>query len=70
MFYVYLLKSEKDNKFYIGSTADLKKRIKEHSDGKVKSTACRRPLKLVYYETYADESIARKRELKVKGKNL
>ena len=70
MFYVYLLQSRKDLKFYIGSTNDLKKRFKEHSEGKVFSTRPRRPLDLIYYEAYKTESGARKREksLKYRGR--
>lgn len=67
MFCVYLLKSEKDGKFYIGSTSNLKTRFKEHNDGKVKSTIYRRPMKLIYYEAYTDENIARKRERQLKN---
>lgn len=69
MYYVYALKSKKDNKLYIGSTSNLKKRLKEHNEGKVESTSYRRPLELIYYEAYKDEEIARKREkLLKKGK--
>ena len=62
MYYVYILKSKKDDKLYIGSTSNLSKRLKEHNDGKVKSTGYRRPLELIYYEAYREEKIARKRE--------
>ena len=62
MFYIYVLQSKKDNKLYIGSTSNLSKRFKEHNDGKVESTSYRRPLDLIYYEAYKEESIARKRE--------
>ena len=62
MYYVYVLKSEKDNRLYIGSTSNLSKRLKEHNDGKVESTRYRRPLELIFYEAYKDEEIARKRE--------
>ncbi|NQU16616.1 MAG: GIY-YIG nuclease family protein [Candidatus Saganbacteria bacterium] len=61
-YYVYVLKSEKDNKFYIGYTANLKKRIKEHFEGKVKSTSCRRPLKVIFYEVYPNQKDALRRE--------
>ena len=50
MYYVYVLKSLKDGKGYIGSTTDLRRRIVEHAEGEVKSTKPRRPLELVYYE--------------------
>lgn len=69
MFYVYVLKSDKDDNFYIGSTNDLKKRISEHNNGKVPSTRPRRPFHLVYYEAYGKEILARKGEslLKLRG---
>ena len=67
MFYVYLLLSEKDNKFYTGSTNNLKHRIAEHHDGKVASTAKRRPLGLIYYEACLKEKDARAREKYLKS---
>ncbi|HUV46842.1 MAG TPA: GIY-YIG nuclease family protein [Candidatus Bathyarchaeia archaeon] len=50
MICVYLLKSLKDNKKYIGSTTNLLKRIKNHQNGLVKSTKYRRPLALIGYQ--------------------
>lgn len=61
-FYVYVLLSQKDRKFYTGYTSDLKMRISEHQAGKVKSTADRRPLKLVYYEACLNQQDATHRE--------
>ncbi len=66
MFYTYLLKSEKDQKYYIGSSSHLKKRFDNHCHGKVKSTKNRRPLKLVYYESYVNKKLAMTRELNLK----
>jgi putative endonuclease len=66
MFYVYILKSLKDDNLYIGSTNDLKRRMEEHNSGKVFSTKIRRPFKLVYYEAYLSEQAARKREHNLK----
>ena len=62
MFYVYILMSRKDGKFYIGSTADLKRRMQEHKRGKVLSTKYRKPLKLICYEAYLTKKEAEKRE--------
>ena len=62
MYYAYVLLSEKDGKLYIGFTSDLKRRLKEHTDGKVLSTKSRRPLKLLYYEAHLSEEDARRRE--------
>lgn len=46
---VYILKSVKDGKQYIGSSRDIEKRLKEHNDGKVESTKFRRPMLLIAY---------------------
>lgn len=62
MFYVYVLISEKDNNYYIGFSGDLKRRIQEHNNGESKSTAHRRPLKLVYYEACLNQKDALHRE--------
>lgn len=67
MFYVYLLKSCKINKTYIGFSADLKNRFREHNSGKVRSTKAYKPYKLIYYEAYRIESDARKREIELKN---
>ncbi len=66
MYYVYVLKSKKDNKTYIGLTNDLRKRLIEHNQGLNKSTEYRRPLILIYYEAYASLKDAQIREKKLK----
>ncbi|MCK9187285.1 MAG: GIY-YIG nuclease family protein [Candidatus Colwellbacteria bacterium] len=68
MFYVYVLKSQKDGFLYTGYTKDLRKRFAEHNTGKTKSIKHRIPFKLVYYEAYLDKTDARKRELELKNK--
>jgi len=65
--WVYILKSKKDNKSYIGSTNDLRQRIKQHNNGKVSSTKSRRPFVLIYYEAFRSEKDARNREQKLKN---
>jgi putative endonuclease len=62
MEYVYILRSLKDRKFYVGLTDNLKRRFQEHNDGKVFSTKSRRPLKLVYYEACMSREDAKIRE--------
>jgi putative endonuclease len=62
MHYVYVLLSQKDHKFYIGFTSDLKRRLKEHTDGKSPSTKSRRPLMLLYYEAHLSKDDAMRRE--------
>ena len=69
MYYVYILFSEKDSLLYTGFTPNLKLRFKAHCEGYVKSTKFRRPLKLIYYESYLSELDARRREKYLKGGN-
>lgn len=66
MFFVYILKSLKDNNLYIGYTNNLKRRLKEHNSGGVQSTNLRKPLKLIYYEAYLSEKDAKHREFNLK----
>jgi putative endonuclease len=60
--YVYILRSFKDGKLYVGYTTDLKKRIFYHNEGLTTSTKSRRPLKLIYAEAYVNERDARIKE--------
>lgn len=65
-YFVYMLKSLKDEKFYTGHTADLKRRLKQHNSGRVRSTKARRPFELVYWESLKTrrEAMLREREVK------
>jgi putative endonuclease len=62
MQYVYVLQSKKDDDMYIGCTNDLRKRLKLHNSGKVKSTKLRKPFRLIYYESYLNKHDAFERE--------
>ena len=64
---VYILKSLKDDKYYIGSTSDLNARIKRHNTGGNRSTKHRRPLVLVYSEKCVDQSSSFNREKQIKS---
>ena len=66
MFYTYVLQSQKNNKWYIGYTSDLRKRFKQHKEGKSTYTNGRGPYKIIYYETCLNEDDARSRELYLK----
>ncbi len=66
MHFVYLLKSNKDNKFYIGYTAELDLRMRQHVQKLVESTKDRGLLELVYFEGYTDKDNAQERERKLK----
>ena len=67
MYYVYVLQSIKDNKFYSGSTRDLKNRIEHHNKGLVPATKNRRPLELIYYEACLSKDDAVRREQYLKS---
>jgi len=68
MFYVYILKSLKyKNKIYIGSSADLKKRLEKHNSGTNKSTRYGIPWKVIYYEAFFDKKDAINREKRLKS---
>ena len=62
MYYTYVLLSGKDGGLYVGFTENLKRRIVEHNNGMVVSTAKRRPLELIYYEACTNKHDAVKRE--------
>jgi len=66
MYYVYLLKSEKDGSIYIGYTNDLKRRFVEHNSGENVSTKYKAPFQLVYYEAYTSRADAKHREQMLK----
>ncbi|MBP7006623.1 MAG: GIY-YIG nuclease family protein [Candidatus Pacebacteria bacterium] len=67
MFYTYILKSKKDGKMYTGYTNNLRKRFKEHNDGKSVYTNSRGPFELIYYEACTEQKDARSRELYLKS---
>lgn len=66
MYWLYVLRSAKDGKLYTGVTSDLRRRLREHNSGGTRSTRGRRPLVLVYTETYQTkrEVLARERYFK------
>ena len=49
---VYVLRSLKDDKLYIGRSSNLLKRLNEHNGAKVRSTKNRRPFVVAYGENY------------------
>ena len=67
MYFVYVLQSEKDDKYYIGSCSDIIKRLDYHNAGKQRSTKHRIPFKLIYTEQWPDKTSAIKREKQIKS---
>jgi len=58
--------SKKYNKFYIGYTADLKRRLIEHKAGKVYTSYRMGDWKLIYYEACLSKKDAERREDQLK----
>jgi len=63
---MYILFSQTLNKYYVGSTTDLSRRLTEHNRGKEKFTKTGIPWLLVYSEFFEDLKQARQREIYVK----
>jgi putative endonuclease len=62
VYYVYILRSQQDGKFYVGYTENIMKRVELHNTGKIESTKWRRPFDLVYYEASVNKEDALHRE--------
>ena len=67
MSFVYFLVAKPKYKIsYIGWTNNLKKRLKEHNEGKGAKFTRGRKWKLIYYEVVKNKSTALKREYELK----
>ena len=67
MYRVYVLKSEKQLRYYVGHRHDLDARLAAHNGGKVRSTKAYRPWIVVYSESCANKQEAYKREFQIKS---
>ena len=66
MNYTYLVRCA-DGSLYCGWTNRLEERVRAHNEGKgAKYTKSRRPVELVYYETFATKEEAMRREWEIK----
>jgi len=66
--FVYILCCA-DDSLYTGITIDLKRRIDEHNHDDIKAaryTKSRRPVELVFHESYANRALASQREYEIK----
>ena len=61
MVFTHVLMSQKDGKFYTGTTGDLNKRLEQHNAGSVFSIKHRLPMKLIYFEACLDNHDAYQR---------
>ena len=67
MCWVYILTNESTKRYYIGSTNNLERRLKQHKSGLTRTTRVLGTLKLVYSEKYTNIIEARNREKKLKS---
>ena len=66
-YFVYILQSQKDKKFYIGSTSNVDARLKFHNKGLQRSTRNRLPFVLILFELHSSKEEALKREKLIKS---
>jgi len=58
MHYVYIIQSQNDKSYYVGSTANLKVRLQEHNRGEVRYTSSKRPYVVVWYCSFLSKKKA------------
>lgn len=67
MAFCYILRCS-DGSYYVGSTHDLAARVTKHENGTAsRYTAVRRPVELIFSETFERIDTARARERQIKG---
>ena len=70
MYCVYVLRSLRNSKKYVGYTSkNPQERMAEHNSGTNQFTKGNRPYELIYYEFYEDKTFAEKRERFFKSGN-
>lgn len=66
MYYIYILECN-DGTYYTGYTTHIERRLAMHNQGKgAKYTRGRRPVSLIYWESFDEKSKALKREYEIK----
>ena len=67
-FSVYIIYSQKPDKYYIGYTEDIDVRLHQHNEGMSTFTSASKDWELKHYEIFIDRQSAHKRELEIKRK--
>ena len=67
MFFIYVIRSEIDGRFYVGMTENVEKRLIQHNKGMTFSTKGFRPWRLFFVEEYNTRPEARIREKYLKS---
>ena len=58
MYYVYILKSKKDESLYKGVTQNLKQRVEDHNNGSAKYSSSKKPYELIWYCCFKNKTKA------------
>jgi len=67
MFYIYIIRSIVNGRFYVGSTNNIERRLHEHNNGKSKYTSLTKPFILLHKEIYSSRKEAVQREMFLKS---
>lgn len=67
MYRIYILRNEETDRYYIGSTNDIERRLRQHKKGLTRTTRILGTYALVYTEEYSTLIEARLREKKLKS---
>jgi putative endonuclease len=67
MWFVYIIYSQKLDRYYTGYTDDIHWRLERHNQGWGRFTKAGLPWKLVYYEKFTTKQAAMKREKEIKS---
>lgn len=67
MFTVYILHSTIRNRYYVGCSENVERRLSEHNSGKVSSTKAYLPWQIIYKEDFENVGEAYKREKEIKS---
>lgn len=68
--FIYMLKSLKNGKYYVGISDNVFRRLREHNNGKLKTTSKNKPYFVVFEKQHPDYKSARKHEIWLKKKSL
>ncbi len=58
MFFVYILRSQKDSSMYVGVTENVKKRLAEHNCGTSRYSKTKQPYIMIWYCAFIDKAKA------------
>ena len=67
MYYIYIIRSYSNGRYYIGHSKNLQRRLTQHNAGNVRSTKPYIPWEIVYTEPYTTKQEAYRREMQIKS---